>query len=152
MLSFLYTLQDQITKPTPLPTSTTWNTFPPTFRASTRPEAVTEILRRMPSGLYNTDRGHAWRMSSRIPGTIDHRTTFIVVGDARNNFNDPQLETFREITRRCRASIWLNPEVIPQWGNGDSDMLKYAPLCQRTLQVSNLAQLSEAIDQLLLQS
>ena len=37
------------------------------------------------------------------------------------------------------------------WGTGDSDMLKYASICQRAFQVSNLAQLAEAIDHMLLQ-
>ncbi len=153
MLSFLYTLQDQISKTHAFAYIDHLEYISTYFQGQHPAEAVTEILRRMPSGHYNTDLGHSLEnFAKSYLDTIDHRTTFIVVGDARNNFNDPQLETFREITRRCRASIWLNPEVIPQWGNGDSDMLKYAPLCQRTLQVSNLAQLSEAIDQLLLQS
>jgi len=78
--------------------------------------------------------------------TVDRKSTFIIVGDARNNYNDPNLELFRNITRRSRSTIWLNPEAVPLWGTGDSDMLKYAPLCQRTFQVSNLAQLAEAID------
>jgi len=73
-----------------------------------------------------------------------------MVGDARNNYNDPRLETFRLIARRSRSAIWLNPEAIPLWGTGDSDMPKYAPLCNRIFQVSNLSQLSEAVDRLLL--
>jgi hypothetical protein len=37
-----------------------------------------------------------------------------------------------------------------QWGRGDSDMLKYAPLCGKVFQVTNLNQLSTAVDSLLL--
>jgi hypothetical protein len=35
------------------------------------------------------------------------------------------------------------------WGSGDSDMLKYAPLCNSILQVSTLAELTAAVDRLL---
>jgi uncharacterized protein len=82
--------------------------------------------------------------------TVDHRSTFIIVGDGRNNFNDPRLDLFQRIARRSRNTIWLNPEPMGLWGTGDSDMLKYAPYCGRTFQVSNLAQLADAVDHLLL--
>jgi uncharacterized protein len=77
---------------------------------------------------------------------VDHRTTFIVVGDGRNNYNDPELEIFKDIARRSRNTIWLNPEEMNQWGRGDSDMLKYAPLCGKVFQVTNLNQLTAAVD------
>jgi uncharacterized protein with von Willebrand factor type A (vWA) domain len=81
---------------------------------------------------------------------LDPHSTFIVVGDGRNNYNDPHLETFRTLARRSRATIWLNPETVSLWGTGDSDMLKYAAYCSRAFQVSNLGQLALAIDHLLL--
>jgi uncharacterized protein len=81
---------------------------------------------------------------------VDYRTTFIIVGDGRNNYNDPQLEIFKDIARRSRSTIWLNPEDKNQWGRGDSDMLKYAQLCGKVFQVTNLNQLSTAVDSLLL--
>ena len=37
------------------------------------------------------------------------------------------------------------------WATGDSDMLKYAPLCSTILQVSTLAELTVAVDNLLVQ-
>jgi uncharacterized protein len=45
----------------------------------------------------------------------------------------------------------LNPEAKQMWGTGDSDMLKYARHCAKAYQVSNLSQLSDAIDHLLFQ-
>ena len=80
---------------------------------------------------------------------VDRRSTFIVVGDGRNNYNDPRLDLFKRLAHRSRSMIWLNPEAAPLWGTGDSDMLKYAPLCTRTFQVSNMSQLSAAIDHFL---
>ncbi|MGQ9490770.1 MAG: hypothetical protein ACUVR4_04775 [Anaerolineae bacterium] len=35
------------------------------------------------------------------------------------------------------------------WRTGDSDMLKYAPLCDTILQVGTLAELTAAVDRLL---
>ncbi|MGF1507193.1 MAG: VWA domain-containing protein, partial [Anaerolineae bacterium] len=79
----------------------------------------------------------------------DNPTTFIVVGDARNNYNDPNLNAFSEIERRARKVVWMNPEYPNQWGSGDSDMQRYLPLCDEVYQVRNLKQLTEAIDQML---
>ncbi len=80
---------------------------------------------------------------------FDHRTTLIVLGDGRNNFNDPALDTFGRLARRVRRVIWLNPEYPAQWGSGDSDMLDYAPLCSAVYQTRSLSQLAEAVDRIL---
>ncbi len=45
--------------------------------------------------------------------------------------------------------VWFNPEPRQRWGDSDSDMLKYAALCTATHQVSNLAELNQAVDRLL---
>lgn len=80
---------------------------------------------------------------------IDSRTTFIVVGDGRNNYNDPCLGLFEKLARRSRRTIWLTPEAPFLWGSGDSDMLKYAPRRDVILQEGTLAELSRAVDKLL---
>ena len=49
----------------------------------------------MPAGYYNTDLGNSLADFQREHlGTIDSRTTFIIVGDGRNNYNDPRLDIF----------------------------------------------------------
>jgi len=80
---------------------------------------------------------------------VDHRTTVIVLGDGRNNFNDPAADALGRVCRRARKLIWMNPEYPAQWGTGDSDMPVYAPLCSDVYQVRNLAQLADAIDRIL---
>lgn len=113
-------------------------------------EAVTVVLTRLPSGYYNTDLGTSLRQfCDQHLDAIDSRTSVIVLGDGRNNFNDPALDAFNNIGRRARKLIWMNPEYPQQWGTGDSDMLSYAPLCSETYQVRNLAQLTDAIDRIL---
>jgi hypothetical protein len=104
----------------------------------------------MPPGYYSTDLGGSLLdFDHRYLDTVDRNTSFIVVGDARNNYNDPRLEVFRKLARRARRTLWINPEPRSQWGTGDSDMWKYEPLCQDVLKARNLRELSQAIDRLL---
>lgn len=151
MLSLLYAIQDQISKTHAFAFIDHLEYITPLFEGRDPAEAVREILYQMPSGHYNTNLGHSLENFSKYHlDTIDHRSTLIIVGDGRNNFNDPRLDLFQQLSRRSRATIWLNPEPAGLWGTGDSDMLKYAPYCGRTFQVANLAQLAAAVDQLLL--
>ena len=102
-------------------------------------------------GYYNTDLGNSLATFARDHlGTVDHRTTVIILGDGRNNYNDPNLRDFEDIKRRARKVVWFNPEHPRQWGTGDSDMPKYVPLCDAVHQVSNLRQLVDAVDSLFL--
>jgi uncharacterized protein len=151
MLSMLFAIQDQISKTHAFAFIDHLEFISPYFEGRQPQEAVGEILKQMPSGYYNTDLGSSLDdFNHTYLDTVDHRTTLILVGDARNNYNDPRVDLFRQLARRSRAAIWLNPEAVPLWGTGDSDMVKYAPLCSRTFQVSNLLQLAAAVDHLLL--
>ncbi len=119
--------------------------------ATLRPdEAMQSITTKLPPGHYNTDFGASLReFEAEHMDAIDFRTTVIVLGDGRNNLQDPALDTFSDLGRRSRRIIWMNPEYPAQWGTGDSDMLEYAPLCNEVYQVRNLAQLAAAVDRML---
>ncbi|MDH5507026.1 MAG: VWA domain-containing protein, partial [Anaerolineae bacterium] len=80
---------------------------------------------------------------------IDSKTSFILVGDGRNNYNNPQVEVFRTVARRSNRTIWINPEPQSQWGSGDSDMWQYAPYCDNILRAGTLKELTSAVDKLL---
>ncbi len=152
MLSLVYGLQDQISKTHAFAFIDHLEYISPDFVGREPNEAIAAILARMPSGYYNTDLGFSLEQFSRdYLDTVDSRTTFIVVGDGRNNYNDPRLDIFSLLARRSHRTIWLNPEAPLLWATGDSDMLKYAPLCDAILQVSTLAELTAAIDRLLIQ-
>jgi hypothetical protein len=119
--------------------------------AEQRPEAAIEfVLVNLPPGHYNTDLGAslAQFVHDKLE-TTDPRTTVILLGDGRNNYNDPRLDAFETIKRHSRRLIWLNPEPPGLWGDGDSDMLRYIPYCSAVHQVATLAQLTWAIDQIL---
>jgi uncharacterized protein with von Willebrand factor type A (vWA) domain len=80
---------------------------------------------------------------------VDGRTTVIIVGDGRNNYYDPRLDLVKDLQRRAKKLIWFTPESERIWGTGDSDMQHYAPLCDAVYPVRNLAQMSAAVDKIL---
>ncbi len=150
MLSLLYELQDQVSKSHAFAFIDHLEYITPDFQGNRANEAIQQVLIRMPPGYYSTDLGHSLQnFADNYLDTIDHRTTLIVVGDGRNNYNDPRLDIFRKMARRSRRTLWLNPEMPMLWGSGDSDMLEYVPLCDKILQVSTLSELTAAVDQLL---
>jgi uncharacterized protein with von Willebrand factor type A (vWA) domain len=117
---------------------------------SKRPEiAVPIVLHRLPSGHYNTDLGFSLSQFVKDFGdAVDHRTTLIICGDGRNNYNDPRLDLVKQLQRRAKRVVWFNPEDQYEWGTGDSDMLQYAPTVDAVHQVASLRQLTDAIDKL----
>lgn len=150
MLSLLYALQDQISKTHAFAFIDHLEYISPDFEGAEAKIAVRQVLERMPSGYYNTDLGLSLENFARdYLDTVDHRTTFLIVGDGRNNYNDPRLDLFAMIARRSRRTIWINPEPPSLWGTGDSDMLEYAPNCSVILQAGTLAELLSAFDKLL---
>jgi uncharacterized protein with von Willebrand factor type A (vWA) domain len=150
MLSFLYSMQDLISKTHAFAFIDHLEYISPDFSRFDSATAVTKVLERMPSGYYNTDLGNSLNDFNRdFLDTVDRRSTFILVGDGRNNYNNPRLDIFRKVARRSNRTIWINPEPRSMWGTGDSDMLAYEPLCDQVLQVSTMAELTRAIDRLL---
>jgi len=149
MLSFLFALQGQVRKTHAFAFIDHLEYISEDFSGSDADEAITSVLWRMPSGHYNTDLG--WSLNdfqNEYLDTLNGQTTLIIVGDGRNNYYDPRLDIFSTMARRAARTIWLNPEA-PQLWHGDSDMPKYAPLCNNVLKVSNLRELAEAVDSLL---
>jgi uncharacterized protein with von Willebrand factor type A (vWA) domain len=151
MLSLLYHMQDLISKTHAFAFISHLEFISPDFSDHEADTAVAHVLERMPAGYYNTDLGNSLGdFQRKYLDIMDGRTTFIVVGDGRNNYNDPRLDIFTTLARRSRRTVWINPEAPALWGSGDSDMLKYAPGCDVILQAGNLAQLTNAVDRLLL--
>jgi uncharacterized protein with von Willebrand factor type A (vWA) domain len=153
MLSLVYALQDLITKTHAFAFIDHLEYISPDFAgrpAGEANEAIQQVLIRMPPGHYSTDLGYSLsNFAHNYMDTIDSRTTFIMVGDARNNYNNPRLEIFQEMARRARRTIWINTEPPMLWGSGDSDMFKYAPLCDDVVVAATLAELTAAVDHLL---
>ena len=81
---------------------------------------------------------------------IDNKTTVLILGDARNNYNDPRAWCLRDIHNKAKNVVWLNPENPSAWGFGDSVMDKYLPYTDVAEECRNLRQLSKVVDSLLL--
>ena len=108
MLSLLYAMQDQISKTFAFAFIDHLEFISPDFQHRSANEAVGHVLDRMPSGYYNTDLGNSLaNFDQDHMGTIDRRTTLILVGDGRNNYNNPRLDLFRKMARRSRRSSRL---------------------------------------------
>jgi uncharacterized protein with von Willebrand factor type A (vWA) domain len=82
--------------------------------------------------------------------SIDTKTTVLVLGDARNNYNDPKAWCLRDIHNKAKNVVWLNPESPNAWGFGDSVMDRYLPYCDVAEECRNLRQLSNLVDRLIL--
>ncbi len=149
MLSFLFALQDQVRKTHAFAFIDHLEYISEDYTRTNADTAIQAVLWRMPGGYYNTDLGGSLGdFTKGYLDTLDPRTTLIIVGDGRNNFNDPRLDLFSLLARRAVRTIWLNPEPAFLW-NGDSDMPRYAPLCDKVLKVGNLKELAAAVDHLL---
>jgi uncharacterized protein len=114
-------------------------------------EAVAQVLASNPPGNYSTDFGNALAtFHDDYLDLVDGRTTVIVLGDGRNNYNDPRLDVIETLYRRARRLVWFCPEPRSQWGTGDSDMQRYARLADGVYLVHSLRSLGQAVDQILI--
>ena len=149
MLRMVYELQDQISKAHSFAFIGDLNNISMVFEEFRPAEAVDRVLTALRPGHYNTDLGNSMAtLSNDFPDTVDRRTTVIFVGDARNNFNDPRIDLMQHLRLRAKRVVWFNPEPPYMWGEGDSDMLHYAPLASAVHQVATLSQLAAAVDDL----
>lgn len=150
MLRLTYELQDQVARARSFAFNSDMLEISVTFSGNRAADAVSAVLYDIPPGYYATDLGNSLNTFFKDHlDSIDSRTTVVILGDGRNNYNAPRLDLVRDLQRRGRRMVWLNPETEQQWGTGDSDMLAYAPLCDNVFVVRNLAQLAAAVDKLL---
>src|SRR5437867_9796299 len=96
-----------------------------------------------------SDFGYAFnRFATTELDSLDRKTTILILGDARNNYNDPQAWALRLIRERVKGIIWLNPEGQWGWGIGDSVMPLYTPACDFVRECRTIGQLGEVVDNL----
>lgn len=150
MLRLVYELQDQVAKARSFAFNSDMQEISVTLSGNRAADAITAVLYDIPPGYYATDLGHSLQtFFDNWLDAVNGRTTVVVLGDGRNNYNSPRIDLMKDLQRRARKLFWFTPEYPRQWGTGDSDMLEYEPICNRTFIVRNLAQLSAAVDRLL---
>ncbi len=113
-------------------------------------EAVAKVLRQNPPGYYSTDLGNSLNTFFKDHySVIDSRTTVIILGDGRNNYNDPRLDIHNDMQRKARRLFWFCPEPQTQWGTGDSDMHQYANGADGVHIIRNLRDLANSVDKII---
>ncbi len=150
MLQFVYSLQDLYSRVRSYIFVADIGEVTEHFRSNDSKEALDIALKGDIINVYaHSNFGHAFRnfVSDHL-GSVNKRTTVIVLGDARNNYNLPHDWCLKEIKQRAKRVIWLNPESRNTWGFGDSEMDRYAPHCDLVEECRNLNQLYRVVDQL----
>jgi hypothetical protein len=114
---------------------------------------VSSLLRTMPLNLMlelideggvvslqdNSDFGHVFTaFKENHLESLRGRPAVIILGDARNNYNEANEEILRDIRERAGYVLWLTPEDETSWNLGDCLMNTYRPYCDRVEVVKNV--------------
>ncbi len=113
--------------------------------------AVQQITRE--AGVYtrdgHSDYGHAFvSFLDKYPNVLSPRSSLLVLGDARNNFRNPETELLTHMVTASRHAHWLNPEPRHLWGSGDSAVPRYSDVITMH-ECRSAKQLASVIDALL---
>jgi uncharacterized protein with von Willebrand factor type A (vWA) domain len=150
MLQFVYSLQDLYSRVRSFIFVSEIVEITQLFEEQDISEAIEQALSGRVINVYShSDFGRAFRTFQRdYLAAVNNKTTVIVLGDARNNYNLAQEWALKEIQQRAKQLIWLNPENRQTWGFGDSEMDRYLPFCDLVEECRNLNQLYRVIDRL----
>ncbi len=113
--------------------------------------AVQRITRE--AGVYtrdgHSDYGHAFvSFTQNFPNVLSPRSSLLILGDARNNYRNPEADLLTRMVNASRHAHWLNPEPKHLWGSGDSAVPRYKDLIPMH-ECRSAKQLASVIDGLL---
>jgi uncharacterized protein len=150
MLQFVYSLQDLYSRVRSFIFVAETGDITRLFEENEIHDAIELALRGNVINVFaHSDFGRAFRLFHRdFITAVNKRTTVIILGDARNNYNLPHEWVLRDIRSRAKQLIWLNPESKMTWGFGDSEMERYRPFCDVVEECRNLNQLYRVIDRI----
>jgi uncharacterized protein with von Willebrand factor type A (vWA) domain len=83
---------------------------------------------------------------------IDRRTTVVILGDGRTNYQPTGADVVTEMRARAHSVLWLCPEPRSRWGAGDSAMPAYAAEVTQALVVASGADLERAARELVVRA
>jgi uncharacterized protein with von Willebrand factor type A (vWA) domain len=96
-----------------------------------------------------TSYGRAFRVfEERYADALGPKASLLVLGDARSNHSDLEVEVLRRLVRSARHAWWLNPEHRRHWDTGDSAASRYGEVVPM-VECRNLAQLAEFVHDVL---
>ena len=97
----------------------------------------------------NSNYGHALASFTRGHlGSVTRRTTVLVIGDGRNNYNAANAWALDELKRKAKRVVWICTEPKTNWGFGDSEMLGYSRAVSQVVTVQTLSDLERIAPQL----
>lgn len=147
LLLFLYSVTEMIPKVRAFAFSSHLGEVTDMFERLTVEDALTQTLQQYGQG--STDYGGALGELERLClNEIDHRTTVLILGDARSNYGDPGDHSLRRIHERARRVLWLNPEPRSFWNTGDSEMRKLGSACDRVEPCRSLRHLERIVSEI----
>ncbi len=147
MLLFLYSVSEVIPKVRAFAFSNYLGEVTDLFETLPVEEALTQTINDW--GMGSTDYGGALSELERLTlDDIDHRTTVLILGDARSNYGDPGDRALRRIHERARRVLWLNPEPPSFWNSGDSEMQKLGACCDRVEPCRTLRHLERVVSEI----
>jgi len=77
------------------------------------------------------------------------RPAFIILGDARNNYDEANDWVLDEMREKARYMLWLTPEERETWKRGDCLMEIYGSYCDKVEVVKTVEDLSLVVEDLL---
>jgi uncharacterized protein with von Willebrand factor type A (vWA) domain len=89
-----------------------------------------------------TNYGYALeQFAERYGDAVGPRTSLLILGDARSNYQPPALDVLTSLVKRARHAYWLNPEPRRQWDTGDSIASDYGAVvpmheCRNVVQLT----------------
>ncbi|MFG1704788.1 VWA domain-containing protein [Nonomuraea sp. M3C6] len=112
-------------------------------------EAITRLANEADMVRFGrTNYGHSLeRFAERYADAIGPRTSLLILGDARSNYQPPALDVLKSLVSRSRHAYWLNPERTAQWDTGDSIASDYGAVVPMH-ECRNVAQLTAFIETL----
>jgi hypothetical protein len=152
MLLFLYGLNEEVAKIRSFIFCSNLVEVSDIFEDYSVEEALMKIQKGVGLGILlgRTDYGQALMdFKERWLDVVSNKTTVLILGDARNNYGDPQVHILRLFHERAKKLIWLNPEPPVFWGMGDSDMKRYFPYCSFARECRTVNHLERVVDFLL---
>lgn len=150
MLQFVYTIQDFFSQVRTFVFVSQLGEVTSLFHEHDLGEAIELALHSKSVDYYgHSNFGQAFHtFQEKFLDGVTPRTTVLIIGDARNNRNDPKVGCVKRIQERAKRVIWLNPEARSAWRLGDSVMYDYVPYCDEVHECRNAKQLLHIVDTL----
>ncbi|MBO0842662.1 MAG: VWA domain-containing protein [Nocardioides sp.] len=113
-------------------------------------DVMTDVTRQAEHAalMGRTNYGRAFKLfQQRFGDALGPKSSLLVLGDARSNYADLELDVFKQMVESARHAWWLNPEVRMQWDVGDSEASRYGAIAPM-VECRNLVQLEEFVGRL----